>query len=124
MKAEERNALFLLLGIGVTGAIIYARNSKAAEPERPLIPDPSDRVLIEPGEEWIVDVRAEGAPFVPATGENFREMFKDTAELLSFTPSGDYRNARIALRFIRKASLPPLGTNVGGVVLVYREWVK
>lgn len=108
MKAEERNALFLLLGIGVTGAIIYARNSKAGEPG----PAPGASAgNPQPGERWLVAIWLDPPDFTDGDrGVLMREYGAtatiEKAEMVTKNVLG------LVLLYKEPARFPPAGTSI------------
>jgi hypothetical protein len=107
MKAEERNALWLLLGIGVTGAIVYAVNSKAA----PMLDGSASAGQPKPGERWLVAIWLDPPEFTDAdrrrlVADYSRTATVEKAEMVTQNVLG------LVLLFRTDERFPPAGTTI------------
>lgn len=107
MKAEEKNALGLVAGLGVTAWILYAVNSKSAPAHVSTGGMPQNP---ERGEEWQVVMRLDPPDWTPGDEAVLRKEYADTAMLQAATLRGDMLT--LTLDYIVNSKFPPVGSSI------------
>jgi len=109
MKTEEKNALFLLAGIGVTGWILYAVNAKAA----PEFTGPAGDGGGEPapGETWLVAIWLDPPEFTDSDRALLVREYSGTAEILS-AKMVTQNVLGLVLKYRKPATFPAAGTTI------------
>jgi hypothetical protein len=102
MKAEEKNALFLLGGIGVTAWILYAVNAKAG---------PDAGAEPRAGETWLVAIWIDPPDFTDRDKRRLAEEYSATADVESASMVTE-NVLGLVLKYKVDAKLPPVGTEM------------